>query len=60
MLRWILDHEEVSTTIPGAKTASQVWENAQASSLSRLSEQDNELVREVYTELVAQSIEAAW
>jgi aryl-alcohol dehydrogenase-like predicted oxidoreductase len=32
-MRWILQHEEVSCVIPGARNADQVAENAQASDL---------------------------
>jgi len=37
-LRWILDHEAISTVIPGAKSAEQAKENAAAAALPPLSE----------------------
>lgn len=37
-LRWILDHKEVSTIIPGASSPKHIKANAKASSLPRLSE----------------------
>ena len=36
-LRWILDHKEVTTIIPGASSANQIVQNSQVSSLPSLS-----------------------
>ncbi|MEO1049679.1 MAG: aldo/keto reductase [Bacteroidota bacterium] len=38
-LRWILDHQEVSTIIPGASSTKHVYENAKASDLAPLPDQ---------------------
>lgn len=38
-LRWLLDHKEVTTIIPGASSAKQVLENSKASDLPSLSPQ---------------------
>ncbi len=43
-LRWILDHKEVTTIIPGASSAKQVMQNARTSDLSSLS---NPLMKEL-------------
>lgn len=47
-LRWILDHEAVSTVIPGAKSAAQAQENAAASSLPGLAAQSHAALRAFY------------
>ena len=46
-LRFCLDHSAVSTVIPGAKTPEQVEENASASDLPSLSEQEHRMIREI-------------
>lgn len=43
-LRWILDHKEVTTIIPGASSTKQVIDNARVSDLPSLS---NQLIREL-------------
>ena len=47
-LEYILDHEEVSTVIPGAKTKQQAKENIQASSNPRLRIEESDHLRELY------------
>ncbi len=47
-LRWILDHDAVSTVIPGAKSAEQARENAGASSLKPLSESAHTKLSDYY------------
>ncbi|MCX7706170.1 MAG: aldo/keto reductase [bacterium] len=47
-LRWILDHEEVSTVIPGATKIDQVTNNAYASSLMVLSQEVHQRLKELY------------
>ena len=47
-LRWVLDHEAVSTVIPGAKNASQASENADVSGILPLSEQAHSDLRRLY------------
>ncbi|MCM8788271.1 MAG: aldo/keto reductase [Candidatus Omnitrophica bacterium] len=49
-LRWILDHNEVSTVIPGATRVSQAINNAMASSLPNLSRDAHEKLRKLYKE----------
>ena len=47
-LRWILDHDAVSTVIPGAKNAEQARANAEVSEMAELSEGAHEKLRELY------------
>ncbi len=49
-LRFILDFEAVSTTIPGMLTCGQVDEDVQASGLAPLSEAEHERIRMIYHE----------
>lgn len=52
-LRWILDCADISTTIPGAKTAAQVHQNVAASDLASLSMEDRLLITKIYEDLMA-------
>lgn len=47
-LRWILDHPEVTTVIPGASKVSQVQSNVAASSFSPLSPEVHQQLRHLY------------
>lgn len=47
-IRWILDHPEVTTVIPGASKVSQVNSNVEASALSPLSADVHQHLRELY------------
>lgn len=47
-LRWILDHPQVTTIIPGASKPEQVISNAAASSLDPISEETHKALRELY------------
>jgi aryl-alcohol dehydrogenase-like predicted oxidoreductase len=55
-LRWILDHPEVTTVIPGASKPSQVESNVAASSLSRLSPETHQQLRKLYDEEIRPAI----
>ena len=59
-LRWILMHDEVSTTIPGARTPDQARNNAAASLLGDLDEDTMEAVRWLYTERIAAQVHHRW
>lgn len=59
-LRWILMHPEVSTVIPGARSAEQVQENAAASSLPPLSDDDMAACAWVYEERIAPVVHQRW
>lgn len=55
-LRWILDHPQVTTVIPGASKASQVDGNLEASSLPSLSAEVHKALRVFYDERVRSAI----
>jgi aryl-alcohol dehydrogenase-like predicted oxidoreductase len=55
-LRWILDHEAVSTVIPGASKVSQVLSNAKASALDPVSEKQHEALYTFYKNQIEQFI----
>tara|TARA_R100000027_G_scaffold51432_1_gene40155 strand:- start:3044 stop:4030 length:987 start_codon:yes stop_codon:yes gene_type:complete len=59
-LRWILDHEAVSTIIPGASSPSQAHGNASASNLEALPEELHRQIREFYTAEVHEHIRGAY
>jgi len=51
-LRWILDHDAVSTVIPGASSSSQVKTNTDSSELERISEALHNRFRNLYEEQI--------
>lgn len=51
-IRWILDHPEVTTVIPGASKVSQVESNVAASALPPLSSQTHTQLRTLYDEKI--------
>jgi len=55
-LRWILDHPEVSTVIPGASSVAQVNSNVAASDLAPLTKESFKKLREFYDEKVKPAI----
>lgn len=55
-IRWILDHPEVTTVIPGASKVSQVESNAEASGLLPLPVEIHQQLRKLYDEEVYGSI----
>jgi aryl-alcohol dehydrogenase-like predicted oxidoreductase len=59
-LRWILMHPEISTVIPGARTPEQIQENAAASSLPPLSDEDMAACAWVYEERIAPLVHQRW
>ncbi|MGQ3412956.1 aldo/keto reductase [Natrinema sp. LN54] len=59
-LRWILDHEAVSTVIPGTTSPDHVRSNAAASELSPLSNRVHGAVRDVYEEYVFEHVHHRW
>jgi aryl-alcohol dehydrogenase-like predicted oxidoreductase len=59
-LRWALDHEEITTVIPGAKRPGQVQENAAASDLQPLSSKTHATVFEIYYESVRERIRGVY
>jgi aryl-alcohol dehydrogenase-like predicted oxidoreductase len=59
-LRWILDHESVSTVIAGARTSEQVRDNAAASELAPLSEATHGAIAALYREQIAPQVHHRW
>jgi aryl-alcohol dehydrogenase-like predicted oxidoreductase len=59
-LRWILDHESVSTVIAGAKTSEQARDNAAASDLQPLPEATREAVAQLYRDRIAPQVHQRW
>jgi aryl-alcohol dehydrogenase-like predicted oxidoreductase len=55
-IRWILDHPEVTTVIPGASKISQVNSNVEASSLAPLSPEVHQQLRKLYDEQIKAQI----
>jgi aryl-alcohol dehydrogenase-like predicted oxidoreductase len=59
-LKWILMHDAVSCTIPGAKRSSQVEDNCRASDLPDLSKQELDGVRKIYEKYVKADVHHCW
>jgi aryl-alcohol dehydrogenase-like predicted oxidoreductase len=59
-LRWILDHDAVSTVIPGSTDPTHVRENVIAASLPPLTTDEIERVEEIYEEYVADAVHQRW
>ena len=59
-LRWILDHEAVSTVIPGAKRPSQVDDNAAASDLAPVGAAERDEIDAIYRDLIADHVHHRW
>jgi aryl-alcohol dehydrogenase-like predicted oxidoreductase len=59
-LRWILDHDAVTTVIPGSMTPEHVRENAAAAALDSLSHQTHGAVRDVYEEHLYDQVHHRW
>ncbi len=59
-LRWILEAEEVSCTIPGAKRSSQVEDNVAAADLPPLSPEVKQKVRDIYDRYIRDQVHHRW
>ena len=59
-LRWILDQPGVSTVIPGARTASQVRDNAAAAELEPLPADVLDALRDIYDTQISQHVHQRW
>jgi Predicted oxidoreductases (related to aryl-alcohol dehydrogenases) len=59
-LRWILQHEEVSCVIPGARKESQVIDNAHAADLPGLSRKQMETLTQIYQEHIRPQVHQRW
>ncbi|WP_434521655.1 aldo/keto reductase [Halorubrum sp. AS12] len=59
-LRWILDHDAVSTVIPGSTTPEHIRANVAASEASPLSDAEREAASDVYDEHVRDHVHQRW
>ncbi|QLH82614.1 aldo/keto reductase [Halosimplex pelagicum] len=59
-LRWILDHDAVSTVIPGSTSPDHVAENDAAAELDPLSHQTHGAVRDIYDEHAREYVHHRW
>ncbi len=59
-LKWILMHKQISTVITGAKTASQIRENANSSQKPDLDEETMMKVKELYEEKIKAMVHQYW
>jgi aryl-alcohol dehydrogenase-like predicted oxidoreductase len=59
-LRWILDHDAVSTVIPGSTNPDHVQANAAVSEMDPLSNQVHGAVRDIYEEYVFDGVHHRW
>jgi aryl-alcohol dehydrogenase-like predicted oxidoreductase len=59
-LRWILDHDGVSTVIPGSTKPEHVRQNVAAADLDPLSHQTHGAVRDLYDEHVREHVHHRW
>ena len=59
-LRWLLDHDEVSVIIPGARNAEQVRGNASAADLAPLPAAVADNFTRVYDERIREHVHARW
>lgn len=59
-MRWILDHDAVSTVIPGASSPAHVLSNTSCSELQALQPELHEQLRQFYKEKVAQHIRGVY
>jgi aryl-alcohol dehydrogenase-like predicted oxidoreductase len=59
-LRWILMFDEVSCTIPGARTGLQARQNADAAAVPPLDPATMDAVQELYDELIRPHVHAKW
>lgn len=59
-LRWILDHQAVSTVIPGASKVEQLLSNVAASELPPQSDATKQQISELYDRLIKPHVHARW
>ena len=59
-MRWVLQHEEVSCVIPGARNSDQVIENAKASDLAPLSSEQMQMLTKIYQDEIRPLVHQRW
>jgi aryl-alcohol dehydrogenase-like predicted oxidoreductase len=59
-LRWILDHQEVSCVIPGARNSAQVLENVKSAEVPTLSPKQHKALANIYQEQISPLVHQRW
>jgi len=59
-MRWILQHDEVSCVIPGARNADQVVENAKTSDLPPLTPEQMQTLANIYQDQIKPLVHHRW
>ncbi|WEL18305.1 Aryl-alcohol dehydrogenase related enzyme [Halorhabdus sp. SVX81] len=59
-LRWILDHDAVSTVIPGSTSPEHIRDNVAAAEMEPLSHEIHGAVRDIYEEFVSDDVHHRW
>jgi aryl-alcohol dehydrogenase-like predicted oxidoreductase len=59
-LRWILDHQEVSCVIPGARNSAQVLENIKAVEVPALGSSQNAVLADIYQNQIRPLVHQRW
>ncbi|WP_136687234.1 aldo/keto reductase [Halorhabdus amylolytica] len=59
-LRWILDHDAVSTVIPGSTSPAHIRDNVDAAEMNSLSHEIHGAVRDIYEEYVHEDVHHRW
>jgi len=59
-LRWILDHDAVSTVIPGSTSPEHIRDNVAVSDMESLSHETHGAVRDIYEEYVFDDVHHRW
>ncbi|PSP46746.1 aldo/keto reductase, partial [Halobacteriales archaeon QH_1_68_42] len=59
-LRWVLDHDAVSTVIPGSTSPEHVRENAAAADLDPFSHETHGAVQDIYEAHVKDYVHHRW
>ena len=59
-LRWVIDQPGVSTVIPGARNAEQARANAGAAELPVLTDKQQDALRDVYDDDIAEHVQHRW
>ena len=59
-LRWILQFDAVTVTIPGAKNVDQATRNAEASGMATIDTETLDAVREIYRDSIAPHVHHRW
>jgi len=59
-LRWILDHDAVSTVIPGSTSPEHIRDNVEAAGMDPLSHETHGAIRDIYEEYVYEDVHHRW